>query len=60
MDWQMWEGYKICFKWHTNVKLRNANDDNCIVREETGISITMHAVIINRRAAQRDREYMNI
>lgn len=56
----MWEGYKICFKWHTNVKLRNANDDNCIVREETGISITMHAVIINRRAAQRDREYMNI
>jgi hypothetical protein len=60
MDWQMWEGFQICFKWHTNVQLRKANDDNCIDREERGMSITMHAVIVNRRATRRDRVYMNI
>jgi hypothetical protein len=49
-----------CFKWHANVKLKNANDGNCIDREERGISFTMHAVINNRRAARRDRGYMNI
>jgi len=49
-----------CFKWHMNVKLKNTNDDNCINREERGISIIMHAVINNRRAARRDRGYMNI
>jgi hypothetical protein len=53
----MLEGYKICFKWHTNVKLRNADYDNCIDREEREISITMHAVI-NRRAARRDRDIL--
>jgi hypothetical protein len=56
----MWEGNKIYFRWHTNVKLRNTNKDNCIDRDERGMSITMHAVTINRRAARRDRGYMNI
>jgi hypothetical protein len=54
MDWHVWEGYKICFKWHADVKLKNTNEDNSIEREEGGMSITMHAVNINRRAARRD------
>jgi hypothetical protein len=60
MDGQMWEGYEIYFKWHTNVKLRNTNEDSCIDTEGRGMGITMHAATINRRAAQRDRTCMNI
>jgi hypothetical protein len=51
---------KSVLKFHTNVKLKNTNEDNSIEREERGMSITIHAVNINRKAARRDREYVNI
>jgi hypothetical protein len=49
---------KSVLKCHTNVKLKNTNEDNSIEREERGMSITMHAVNINRKAARRDRAYV--